>query len=218
MNTPRVISIQIGKPQRREATEGDLSDKPWETAFYKSPIEGLVRVKQLGLEGDGQADLVNHGGADKAICVYPSQYIPYWREELGIKEIGPGAFGENFTVADLTEEEVCIGDIWRAGSTEVQVSQPRQPCWKLARRWQVKDLALRVVQNGYTGWYLRVLQEGQVSPDDSIELLNRPEPTWTIARANEVMHHQKDDRDAASELAAVVLLSESWRLELTKRL
>ena len=121
-----------------------------------------MQVTPTGIEGDGQADLVNHGGVDKAICVYPLAHYPHWQEMIG-RELSPAAFGENFTVDGLTEADVCIGDTWRVGEDVlVQVSQPRQPCWKLARRWQRKTLALEVQESGKTGWYFRVLEEGTV--------------------------------------------------------
>lgn len=142
---PTLVSIQVGKPEHREPVEGDTSTKPWTTAFYKQPVDGPVQVAGAGLEGDGQADLRHHGGPDKAVCVYSAEHFAYWRDDLGFgEEFGGGAFGENFTVAGLDESSVCIGDVWRIGNVELQVTQPRQPCWKLARRWRLKDLTARV--------------------------------------------------------------------------
>lgn len=129
-----------------------------------------------------------------------------------------GAFGENFTVVGQTEADVCIGDTWQVGSDVVlQISQPRQPCWKLARRWRIKTLALQVQQTGRTGWYFRVLQPGPVAAGMSLTLQSRPHPTWSVQRANRVMHAEKADIVAAAELAAIPLLSESWRNTLTRR-
>src|SRR5690606_6199783 len=112
---------------------------------------------------------------------------------------------------------VCIGDTYEVGGAVVQVSQPRQPCWKLARRWRIRDLAARVQETGRTGWYLRVLREGEVTAGDSLRLIDRPYAEWTIARANEIMHERRDDRDAAGALAACPLLSASWRETLRRR-
>ncbi len=215
--SPQLCSIQIGRPQTYEAVEGELSDKPWTTALYKTLVSGPVSVHRLGITGDGQAEIEIHGGIDKAICVYNGDHYAYWRSELGLPEMTAGAFGENFTVSDLKETEVCLGDIWRLGEIEVQISQPRQPCWKLARRWRRKDFALRVKENGYTGWYLRVLTEGTVQAGEAIRLVERPLPDWPLSRANEVMHQKREDRDAAVELAAVELLSESWQSQLRSR-
>lgn len=210
----RLLAIQVGTP-RTLGGESD-SDQPWSTGFIKTGVTGPVRLGKTNLAGDAQADPVNHGGPDKAVCVYSAAHYPYWRLELALS-LEFGAFGENFTVAELTEEGVCIGDVWAVGDALVQVSQPRQPCWKLARRWAVKDFALRVQQTGRTGWYFRVLREGTVAAGETLALIERPEPGWTVARANEVMHHLKADFPLAAELAAVPTLSASWRKTLETR-
>ena len=141
-----MTSIQIGRPKTYEGIPGvPGAEKAWTTAIYKDPVEGFVQVSKLGIEGDGQADLKNHGGHDKAICVYPAEHYDYWQGEVGLpKDFHRGAFGENLTVGGINEETVSLGDVWQVGTTKLQVSQPRQPCWKLARRWGVKDLALQV--------------------------------------------------------------------------
>lgn len=215
----RLFSIQIGKPRELQPVEGDTSDKPWTTAIYKHAIEGPIWAGTLGLDGDGVADPKHHGGVDKAVCVYSADHHAHWRKDLAVgDEFGSGAFGENLTVSGLTEETVCIGDRWRVGDAELEVSQPRQPCWKLARRWKQKDFTARVQRNGFTGWYMRITQEGTIAPGDPIERIANPLPEWTLARANEVMHHRPKDREATAELAAVALLADAWREQLESRL
>lgn len=218
MPEPVLLSIQVGMPAEH-GVEGaaDPQDRPWTSGFLKSPVAGPVFLDRTNLEGDGQADLVNHGGPDKAVCVYSADHYDAWRQDLNLSELPFGAFGENFTIRGLTEDEVCIGDVWRVGSATVQVSQPRRPCWKLARRWRIKDLPGRVVETGRTGWYVRVLKTGVVSRDLPLTLIERPCPSWTIERTNRVMHHEQGGREAA-ELAAVTLLSASWRKTLADRL
>ncbi|WP_231934248.1 MOSC domain-containing protein [Botrimarina colliarenosi] len=216
--SPTLQSIQIGQPQELAPTVGDTSDKPWRTAFFKQPVAGPIQATGLGLVGDGVEETAVHGGVDKAVCVYSAEHWPYWRERLEEPTLGAAAFGENFSVAGLIEEDVCLGDRWRIGDAEFEVSQPRQPCWKLARRWRTKQLTLWVQQNGYTGWYLRVVTEGTVTAGDAIERSARPLPDWTIARANQVMYELKDDRKATAELAAVGTLSDSWKRQLRKRI
>jgi MOSC domain-containing protein YiiM len=212
-----LLSIQVGLPLTRGAAEAaDPLDRPWTTGFYKGPVTGPVALGRLGLAGDGQADRENHGGPDKAVCVYSADHYPDWRRGLAL-DLPWGAFGENFTIAGLDEPQVCVGDVWRIGATRVQVSQPRQPCWKLARRWRIKDLPAQVIENGRTGWYFRVLEEGLVEAGLPLSLEERPRPEWTIARANQAMHHEKRDRELAAALAAVPELSASWKTSLRGR-
>lgn len=213
MAGPRLRSIQVGPPR----TYADDAAGPWTTGFYKQPITGPVWLGRTNLVGDGQADRVNHGGPDKAVCAYPADHFQFWAQELGRPDLPGGAFGENFTVAGLTEPDGCVGDVWTVGGAAVEVSQPRQPCWKLARRWGRKDLALRVIATGRTGWYFRVRAEGWVEAGQPLTLADRPHPAWPVSRANDVMHHRKADRAAAAELAAVPPLAASWRDALLRR-
>ncbi len=207
-----VKSIQVGQPQVVGA------EKPWTTGFLKQTVSGPLWLGSTNLAGDGQADLVHHGGSHKAVCVYPAAHYPYWREALGLPNLAAGDFGENFTVDGLTEDSVCIGDVWTIGETTVQVSQPRQPCWKLARRWDIKDLALQVQQTGRTGWYFRVLVEGIVQHGMPLTLVDRPNSQWTIAAANQLMHHDQANLADAARLADVTALSPSWKTTLNNRI
>lgn len=213
-----IVSVQVGLPRIVEGRDaGNSSDQAWTTGFFKHPVNDLVWLGRLNLDGDGQADLDNHGGLDKAVNVYPIEHYSYWMQDLSVNELVPGAFGENFTTEALSENEVCIGDIFEIGESLVEVSQPRQPCWKLARRWGVQDLALRFQNTGRTGWYFRVLREGLVQANQTVALVSRPYPRWTIAAANLLMHHQTEDMDAAQDLANCPALSSRWQAKLSKR-
>lgn len=215
---PLLVSIQVGLPQFFPGEDtAKLMKRSWTTGFFKQPVEGRIWLGTTNLEGDGQADLQHHGGYEKAVLAYAAEHYPAWRTALNQPQLTYGAFGENFTVAEATEASVCIGDVYEIGSALVQVSQPRQPCWKLSRRWQIKDLAMQVQKNGRTGWYFRVQQEGYVETGQSFVLRDRPFPQWTIAKANDIMHHQLNDRQAAAELAACDLLSANWRRTLSER-
>ncbi|WDQ15889.1 MOSC domain-containing protein [Rhodopirellula sp. P2] len=206
-----VISIQVGMPRV-------MADaKPWTSGFIKEPVAEPIWLGTTNLQGDGQADQAHHGGTHKAVCAYPASHYDHWRRQLHLPELRWGDFGENFTIAQVNEHDVCIGDTWMAGDAMVQISQPRQPCWKLAKRWNIKDLALQVQQTGRTGWYFRVLQEGFVHPGMELKLSHREHPHWTIAEANRIMHHDKKDHEAAAALAAIPSLSESWKITLTNR-
>ncbi len=219
MQESRVISIQVGLPrQLGNANSATRADGPWFSGIGKVPVVSSVWVGPTNLTGDGQADLENHGGPDKAVLVYHAGHYSRWRAELQRPDLPYGGFGENLTVTGFSEENVCIGDIYGLGPVRLQVSQPRSPCWKLARRWQVADLVARVQATGRTGWYSRVLTEGSIEPGLPITLLERPYPQWTVALASRIMARRTHDRDAAAALAACGLLSRSWRetLAMTK--
>jgi MOSC domain-containing protein YiiM len=215
---PQLQSIQVSLPRVFGSPEsGDPATRTWVTGFFKQLVTGPVTVTRTHIVGDGQADLVNHGGPDKAVLAYSAEHYPGWRTELGLPGMPHGAFGENLTITGLKESDVCVGDVWRAGEIVFEVSQPRQPCWKLARRWNIKDLPARVIAMGRSGWYLRVVHEGTLSVGTEFVLEQRPNPDWTIARANEVMYHRKDDAELSRELAYVRELSMSWREALIQR-
>lgn len=216
--TPVLISIQVGRPQSLGSDDAvSAFDKPWTTGIFKQMVEGPVTVGPLGLAGDGQADEAAHGGVDKALCAYGADHYEHWRRVLDLASFTPGAFGENLTIRHLAEDDVCIGDTWTIGAVTVQVSQPRQPCWKLARKWRLKDLADRVIASGRTGWYFRALTAGALTAGERCTLVERPNPEWTITRANQVMHGRPIDRADSALLAEVPLLSESWELKLRGR-
>lgn len=186
MSSPVLVSIQVGQPAEygREGAPDPL-DQPWRSGIFKAPVQGPVWLGRTHLAGDGQADRRVHGGPEQAVLAYAAQHYPLWRAELGIPEMDYGAFGENFTIDGLDEETVCLGDIYRIGAARVQVSQPRYPCWKLARRWHRNDLVARVLRTGRSGWYFRVLEEGWVEAGLAVRRLERPTPEQTILRAGE---------------------------------
>jgi MOSC domain-containing protein YiiM len=214
-----LLSIQVTRPRNYGRNEAaDDHDKAWRTAFFKEPVSGRVQVGQTNLAGDEQADRENHGGIDKAVLAYSADHYSYWREVLHKPEIPFGGFGENLTIAGLDETKVCLGDIWRIGDVRFEVSQPRQPCWKLSRRWRIDDLARQVKANLKSGWYLRVLQTGEIEAGMAVTLEDRPLPEWTVARASDVLYHRKDDLQAAEELSRLPQLSLAWREIFLERL
>ncbi|WP_044282700.1 MOSC domain-containing protein [Myxococcus stipitatus] len=215
--TPRILSLHIGQP-RELGTPGAANplERPWTSGIFKEPVQGPVWLSRTGLAGDGQADLRVHGGPEKAVFAYASVHHAFWREQLGRADLGPGAFGENWVLSGGAEDSVCIGDVLKVGRAHVQVSQPRQPCWKPARRWGSKELSLLIQQTGRTGWYYRVLEEGEVQAGDVLELVERPCPRFTIAFANQAMHgHRPED---AAALAECLLLTPRWRESLQRRI
>lgn len=211
----RVVSVRVGPVQRFDE---QATGRAWTSAIGKSALTGPVLVAQGHVTGGEQADRRHHGGPDKAVFVYPSEHYPLWREELGLSSVGPGAFGENLAVAGLTEDDVCLDDVWHVGEVVLQVSQPRRPCWKPARRWGVPGLVPRIQDSGRTGWYLRVLSRGLLRAGDAMVLHDRPYPQWTISRVTQTMHAPAGDLATTRALAECPALLDRWREELTRRL
>ena len=155
------------------------------------------------LDGDRQGDPRIHGGPEMAVLCYSADHYPAWREELGIGEMGPGGFAENFTISGQDELTVCIGDVYRVGEATVQVSQPRGPCYKISYRWKRPDLLRRCEANGRHGWYLRVISEGLVEAGQPVELLERHNPDWSVRRAADVYGARRRVAGEAFELARI---------------
>ena len=213
---PTLVSIQVGKPQTHAAE----TKKEWESGIFKSTVNGPIWLGQLNLVGDGQQDLSVHGGPFRAVLAYSADYYPTWRETLGIPNFGYGAFGENFTISGLNETQVCLGDIYQIGEAMVQASQPRQPCWKLARRWGQKKLTALVEQSNRGGWYFRVLTEGHVDAGQPVVLQQRTMSAYPMARVNALIKEWEEPGEigaAYAELAAAEALTPSWRAYFAER-
>jgi MOSC domain-containing protein YiiM len=208
---PTLLSVQVGRPHRHPRPPFAPPGHYWQTAFFKNAVAGPVALGRLNLAGDRQADLRVHGGPDQAVLAYSADHYRLWRAELGLLEMGPGGFGENFTIGGQSEAGVCIGDVYQVGDAIVQVSQPRGPCYKISWRWNRPDLLARVETTGRHGWYLRVLEEGTVQAGLDLVLLDRPNPTWTISRVRDVLRNRKRAIAAARELAGVAELAEEHR-------
>ncbi len=201
--------ITEGDPNTR-----DVLTRQWTTGFYKRPVDGPVQVRALGIVGDAVADTQNHGGVDKAILCYASSHYARWQLEHPDLKMSAGGLGENLTLDGADESDVCIGDRYRVGSCELEISQPRQPCWKIARRWGVKTLTKEVTQTGRTGWYMRVIQEGSIETGDTLERINRPHGDWPVARANDVLFGREIDRMAVIELMNLAELADAWKNDI----
>lgn len=176
----------------------------------RRPVSNPVRLTREGLEGDQVGNKKVHGGPEKAVHLYPSDHYAAWAADLPdmtANLTAPGAFGENLAVSGVTEADVCIGDIIAIGSARLQLSQPRQPCATLGRRFGLPILPKRVQQTGRTGWYYRVLEEGDIRSGNEITLLERPNPDWPLARLLRVLYHDMLDRDALTALSTLPGLS-----------
>ncbi len=210
-----VNSIHTGRSQPFEVA-GEPA-KTWNSAIRKTPVDGPVFVGKSSIAGDEQADLVHHGGPDKAVLAYSMQHYQSWNEEYPEVGFAPGGFGENLTVSGIDESTCGIGDIFRIGNCLLQISQPRQPCWKLSRRWEFPKLPVLVQKTGRTGWYLRVLEEGLIEKEMPIELVERPFPNLTVKWASSVMYAKPRQSSEDLRLAACPALSVSWRTTLLQR-
>lgn len=213
-----VRSMQVGTPEMygSEGAEKEL-ERRWETSFFRAPDTRPRWLYTTHLEGNRQADTKNHGQLTQAVLLYAMAHYPLWRAELKLPEMGPGGFGENFTLDDLSEASACVGDIYGIGEARIQVTGPRYPCWKIERRWGLPGLTARVVESGRTGWYCRVLQEGLIKPGAPVMLIERPYPAWTMALVNDFGHGRNQDVEKARELAACPLLMGFWPQLVVRR-
>ena len=207
----RIISLNVGLPSA-QLYEGR---KVITGGAKKSVPRAELRFENF--DGDRQADQLNHGGFEKAVCVYPFDHYPYWNRQLG-RELKPGAFSENLTVSGAIETEVCVGDVFRIGEAMVQVSQPRMPCSKLAGKNGSKMLPKLIGDTGYTGFYMRVLSEGLVTADDGLTLVRAHPERITIAEVNSIIYEKSYDVALIERLAELAEFSEVGRAQFARRL
>ncbi|HST07432.1 MAG TPA: MOSC domain-containing protein [Gemmatimonadaceae bacterium] len=210
---PRLRSICVGGPREVE-WRGDV----YTTSIFKEPVTGRVRVYRLNLAGDKQSDLTVHGGPDKAVYAYPSEHYPYWHQQLPDFPLPWGAFGENFTTDGLIETEICIGDRLRIGSAEFVVTQPRMPCYKLGIRFDRADMVKRFLHAGRSGFYLRVLEEGEVGAGDAITLAARGERGVSVADIVTLYTAPDVSKDLLRRAIDLPALPRGWRERFRQRL
>lgn len=189
------------------------------SGIHKLPAVGCVRATVAGLVGDAQGDLRLHGGADKAVHHYPQEHYAVWRTVIGPHRLLqlPGAFGENLHTQGLTESSVCLGDQWLVGEALLEVSQARQPCWKLNERFRVSTMAWQMQDQRRTGWYYRVLREGDIWAGATLRLQARPYPAWTLARLLDLLYLPVLE-PAELQAALALTLPGSWQRLLQRRL
>ena len=189
----KIISLNVALPSTQRYKEQEVL-----TGGAKSSVS-RARLRSHKFDGDGQADLVNHSGLEKAVCVYPFDHYAYWQRVLNL-ELEPGAFSENLTVSDALETEVCVGDVFKFGAAVAQVCQPRQPCNKLAGKNGQNLLPKWMGRTGYTGFYMRVLSEGVVPMGDAFESIERHHFRMTIADVNDVTYKRSYDLTLIEQL------------------
>jgi MOSC domain-containing protein YiiM len=210
----KLLSVNVGLP-REVKWDGRII----RTSIFKTPVAGRVQVRKLNIDGDQQSDLTVHGGVDKAVYVYPSEHYAFWRDALPKADLSWGAFGENLTTQGaLDDKAVHIGDRFRIGSTELVVTQPRIPCYKLGIRFGRADMVKRFLHSGRNGFYLSVAREGEVAAGDSIELMTRDENGITIADIVELYTGDAAKQDFLQRVSELAALPENWRAYFRKRL
>lgn len=190
-----------------------------QSGIFKRPSDREVSVTFLGIVGDHQGDTKHHGGLEKAVHHYAFEHYADWIKEtpeLAVHLNREGAFGENISTLGMTEANVCIGDIYRFGSAVLEVSQARQPCWRLNERFGLTTMARRVQETGRTGWYYRVKQEGHFASGVAVELLDRPHADWPLRRILHAFYRDTLNIGELTELVALNPLTASWR-ELARR-
>jgi MOSC domain-containing protein YiiM len=208
----RVLSVNVGLP--REVT---WRGKPVRTGIYKEPVTGRVPLRRLNLDGDRQADLRVHGGPDKAVYAYPSEYYELWSRERPELEFGPGTFGENLTTEGLLDQDVSIGDRFRVGSAELVVTQPRLPCFKLGIKMGRDEFVTEFLERGLYGFYLAVAREGDVEAGDPILALSRDPHGFGVNEVARLYVRDRNDVETMRRAAELEVLPESWRHYFRKR-
>lgn len=208
----KLLSVNVSRP-RTVSIDG----RTYATGIYKAAVSGPVQSRRLNLDGDGQGDLKNHGGEHQAVYCYPQEHYVYWADRLARDDFEYGQFGENFTTLGLLENEVCIGDSFRVGEALIQVTQPRVPCYKLADKLGVPGFDRTFLRANRSGFYVRVLEEGEVQAGDPIAPLGKDPVGMTVAEVNAALY--LDKQPAAAERALrIEALSPGWKRSFEKLL
>lgn len=208
----QVISVNVGLP--REVIWKGVTVQ---TGIFKDPVDRSVKIKKLNLAGDQQADLTVHGGAEKAVYAYPAEHYEYWRKKLPDVPFSWGKFGENLTTEGLTENTLCIGDRLKVGAAILMVTQPRMPCYKLALRFDREDLIKRFLASQRSGFYLSVIEEGEVYAGSKVEILSRDPHRVAVADIARLYLGQARDPELLHRAVNVSALPQNWKAEMAVR-
>ncbi len=202
----QVISVNVSLP-RIETIDGvEVA-----TAIFKTPADGPVMLRTLDFDGDAQGDPIAHGGPDQAAYVYPWEHYAYWSKELGQPQWPPGQFGENLTIAGLSEDEVRIGDEFAIGDAVVMVSQPRTPCYKLAHKMGLREFPKQFLASGRIGFYLRVVREGVIKAGDAVERVKSDPEAFTVRAVSHLRYFDRGNVEGFRRAAELPALSQGWR-------
>ena len=205
----RLLSVNVGLP-RDIAWRGRMVH----TAVWKEPVEGRRMVRRLNIDGDGQGDLGGHGGEQRAVFVYQIESYRYWKDRLGRRDLTYGQFGENFTIEEMSDDEVCIGDRYSIGHAVFEVTQPRVTCYRVGIRMNEPQMAALLTSSGKPGFYFRVLQEGEVEAGDEIVKVAEGPERMTIAEVNALLYRPGHSRQQLERALRIPALSPGWRSSL----
>lgn len=207
-----LLSVNTGGPREVRASGALVR-----TSIWKSPRDGRVVVRTLNLDGDAQSDLSAHGGTNKAVYVYPFEHYAYWRDQLPGIDLPFGVFGENLTTEGLLEADVCIGDRLEIGTAEFQVTQPRQPCFKLGIRFGREDMVKRFVASLRSGFYVAVTREGDVGAGDVVRIVHRAPSSMSVHEIFALQFDENGTHEQLRRAASIEGLSPGWRDEFRTR-
>ena len=209
----KVLSVNVSLPK-----EVEFGDRTVTTGIFKEPVSGRVMLRTLNLDGDKQADPIGHGGIYKAAYVYSIENYDYWKGELGRTDFTHGQFGENFTVEGMLEDQIHIGDVFRVGSALVEVTQPRVPCFKLGIKMGMPQFLKPFLASCRVGFYLRVLEEGEVGAGDILELTKTDPERITVKEMCHLLYFDPKNLEGARKALRIQALSPGWRESFEKRL
>jgi MOSC domain-containing protein YiiM len=209
----KLLSVNVALPREAPSEDGAVT-----TGIFKEPVARRVMLRKLNLDGDGQADLQHHGGIYQAVYAYTHENSQYWARELRCDGFPYGQFGENFTVEGMPEDAVSIGDVFRIGTAVVEVTQPRVPCYKLGLKMGSAEFPKRFLTSGRVGFYLRVVEEGEVGAGDVIERIERASERLTVLDVIRLAYLDREDREMTRKAARLPALSPEWRHRFETRL
>jgi MOSC domain-containing protein YiiM len=209
----KVLSVNVGLPRTVQ-----WNGKPVSTGIFKEPVAGRIRLRTLDFDGDGQADLSVHGGADKAAYAYPVEHYDYWHHELPDMALPLGIFGENLTTEGLPDGTLKLGARLRIGSAVVAVTQPRLPCYKLGLRFGRDDIVKRFLASGRLGVYFKVIAEGDIAAGDPITVVDPAEDSVPLSEIARLYAHDRDDLEGLRRIIGIAWLPDNWRAHFEKQI
>ncbi len=219
MSHMKLLSVNVGQPREVNYLDHRGRTRSTSTGIFKQPVPDRTMLRTLNLDGDRQADLQAHGGVDRAVYVYAVENYRFWEKELGRTDFAPGGqFGENFTTEGLIDDQVAIGDVFKVGDALVEVTQPRVPCFKLGMLMGIDGFQKVFAKSCRVGFYLRVLQEGEVGASDMFERVREAPVRMTVRDMSHLLYFEPDNKEGAEKALQIEALSPGWRQSFADRI